>query len=187
MSELIQICGLPRSGTGFTSVLLSLHPNCIAYHELLAKKDDYKKQISDSLKRYKYVADCSTYGFMPAHTYKNSKKVLIHRSIEECLESSIRVFNYNVDITYYQKARKIIDKWIEQNDVLIIPFKDLFKTDILRKIWFYCFGDCNNFCLEKVEHLAGMNIQMQDPKKLVNDMAINQRILKQLNVIECQH
>ena len=187
MSKLIQICGLPRSGTAFISVLLSMHPECIAYHELISKEDDYKKVIAESLLKYKYVADCTTYGFIKDHSNPQSKKVFIDRNITECLESSKQAFDIDFNEEEFKSYQKMSIKWIENNRVYIIRFEKLFTIATLQALWLYCFGSEKYFDEEKVRQIMGMNIEMINPRKIINDPVIYTRINNQLNLHTCQH
>jgi len=186
MSSLIQICGLPRTGTGFVSAYLSLHPHGIAYHELISKEDNYKKELERSLKKYKYVIDCSTYGFYPKHSYKESKKILITRDVKECIASSSSVFGFELGKEEFERHCLAIHNWITKNKVMIVEYKNLFKVDTLKNIWIYCFGNEDYFSEDKTNHFIGMNIQMQNPKKVIHDIDIYRIITNQLNVELCQ-
>ncbi len=182
MGQLIQICGLPRSGTGFASVLLALHPHCVSYHELIAKNDDAKSKIEDSLGKYNFVVDCNTYGYYPKHTYDASKKVFIQRNLFDSLESSNRIFGKNIPIKIYLDAVDAIRDWRNKWDVLYIDFNDLFSVSGARAIWMHVFGSAEWFNEEKVTQLINMNIQMQSPRVIVDNTEVVGRIKEQLKL-----
>lgn len=186
MGNLIQICGLPRSGTGFLSVLLALNPSCISYHELISKKDNYKQILEKGLLEYDFVADCSTYGFYPNHSYPESKKVLIRRDIYSSMESCEKIFRVSVDIVEYIKHTEVMCQWVSYNEVLEIEYEDLFRIETLENIWIHCFGSKNGFIQEKVNNLLDMNIQMQYPRNVIEDSKTIARVKNQLNLELCQ-
>jgi len=186
MGKLIQITGLPRSGTGFMSVFLSLHPVCVAYHELITKKDDYKDFLESELLTNKFVADCSTYGYFPNHSYPEAKKVFLNRHPIRSKDSANKVFNTNLQIDDYVKHLNAIDLWIANNKVHIVDFNKLFNVDTLKEVWFYCFDSLAYFSEEKVENLISMNIQMQNPTETITNGEILRKIKKQLNTSLCQ-
>jgi hypothetical protein len=186
-SKLIQVCGLPRSGTGFISVFLSLHPEAISYHELITKSDDYRSVIEESLKRYKYVVDCSTYGYLPQCSYPQSKKIFIRRNPADSRISSQLALGVNIPIEEYVNFSSLASNWMRDYEVLVINFSTLFNVSTLKKIWVYCFDSEEYFSEEKASHFIEMNIQMKNPEKVVKDYMINNRILNQLKEKECQH
>ena len=186
MGKLIQISGLPRSGTGFVSVLLALKPNCISYHELITKSDDYKKKIEDSLSKWDFVVDSSTYGYFPNHSYTNSKKVLLRRDLNSSLESSQKLFEEHIPLGEFIKYQTVIEQWCLENEVFEVNFTELFTVDSLRSIWIYCFGSETDFVEDKVKNLLDMNIQIIQPNSVIKDFVIADRISKQLNLELCQ-
>ena len=186
MGELIQITGLPRSGTGFMSVFLSLHPDCVAYHELISKKESYKDFIEKALLNNKFVADCSTYGYFTNHSYPGCKKVYLKRNIFDSVNSANKVFGVNLSVRDYEKHRDSIELWLKSNDVYVINFEDLFNAYNLKSIWFYCFGSLDYYSSDKVDNLLSMNIQMQNPTDTITNDDILRNIKKQLNTSTCQ-
>ena len=176
---LIQITGLPRSGTAFLSAFLSLHPECIAYHELVNYEDNYRLVLTDALKRYPYVVDCSTYGYLDGCVYQESKKVLIQRPMQESLRRSEVVMGAVIAIEKYEELVEKIEEWTENNDVLTVDFSRLFTPTALSRIWEFCFGSSDYFSREKAELFCRLNIQMQAPQQLYNQKNI-ERILTQI-------
>lgn len=183
--QLIQVTGLPRSGTAFMATFLSLHPECICYHELIAKSDNYRDEINSSLNKYKFVVDSSTYGYLPQCSYNNSKKVYIDRKVSESLKSVEIALNIEVERHTYNSFEQILKDWEKNNEVLIVNYKNLFETQTLKIIWEYCFQSDEYFSEEKANHFIDMNIQMNNPE-IVLKKEIQNRINKQLKNNLCQ-
>lgn len=179
MGNLIQITGLPRSGTAFVATFLALHPECVSFHELIMKSDDYRKKILYTTKTNKFVVDSSTYGFLPQCTFKESKKVYIERDFWESKNSLERALKLNIDEKFYYDNLIEIKKWKEENLVYQVKFKELFKVETLERLWQYCFGSLEYFVREKAELFLDMNIQIKHPEIVLNK-TIFDRINKQL-------
>jgi hypothetical protein len=183
--QLIQVTGLPRSGTAFMSTFLSLHPECISFHELISKTDNYRDEINSSLNKYKFVVDSSTYGYLPQCSYKNSRKVYIERDMSESLKSCEIALKTIIDKHIYKSFKKNVEDWKTKNEVLTVNYKYLFDSNVLKTIWEYCFQSDEYFSEEKANNFIDMNIQMNKPEMILKEQ-IQNRINKQLNLDLCQ-
>lgn len=179
MGELIQITGLPRSGTAFMSVLMSMHPQCISYHELIAKSEDFRNDLTDSLKRHKYVVDSSTTGYMESCVFESSKKIYINRTASESLKSVKNAGFNDVNPYFYDELAKKIESWKLKYEVLEVKYENLFNPETLKSIWVYAFGSDEHFVTEKVMNMCDMRIEIVNPEFYLEHRTIN-RINRQL-------
>jgi hypothetical protein len=164
--KLFQICGLPRFGSAFMSVLFSLENDCIGLHEQGATDSNWQKSIEDYRNRYKYVADCSTYGYLPKAIVHDSVKVYVKKDAESSAKECTERFGYEVHLPSIQMLREYADKWAASNSVMTIGEGELFKVDTLRRIWVHCFHNERAFPEEKAARLITMNIQRHEPEKV---------------------
>lgn len=177
---LIQITGLPRSATAFLSSFLSLHPDCIAYHELVNYEDDYRSKLAESLKKYQFVVDCSTYGYLPQCVYHDSKKLLIKRDMYESLRRSELAMGAVIAIERYEELCDLIEEWVDAYNPLVINYGRLFMPSTLLEVWEYVFGSDDYFSREKAELFCRLNIQMNRPEQVLNDKSTH-RIVSQIS------
>jgi hypothetical protein len=182
MGELIQITGLPRSGTAFMATFFALNPDCVSFHELITKNDNYRNEIENQLKFHKFVIDASTYGFLPQCSYKDSKKVFLDRNPSDSLKSAEIALKTKIDKSTYNQYLEQIKNWKGSNEVLNVKFGELFKVPTLKIVWMYCFGSDKYFSEEKANHFIEMNIQMRNPESI-----FEQRVFKRINKQLCQH
>lgn len=176
---LIQITGLPRSGTAFLSAFLSLHPECIAYHELAGYEDDYRTILDNSLKKYPFVVECSTYGYLPQCTYHESKKVFIARDMFESLRRSETAMGAVIALERYEELMDAAGEWVDTYGSLRVSFRNLFTVAELLRIWEFVFDSDDYFSREKAELFCRLNIQMNNPKQFVSD-EVAHRIVSQI-------
>jgi hypothetical protein len=164
--RLFQICGMPRFGSAFMSVLFSMDAECIGLHEQAALDPRWRQSIEEYRLKYRYVADCSTYGFLAKAAAPDSTKVYVKKdaaaSAKECSER----FGYPVNAESFQSLRDYADRWAEENQVMTIEENELFKLDTLRLIWSHCFQGERPFPEEKAARLLTMNIQRHEPEKV---------------------
>lgn len=148
------------------SVLFSLEADCIGLHEQLATDLNWKQSIENYREKYQYVADCSTYGFLPKASFEDSVKVYVKKDPEKSANRCSERFGYDVDPQYFIALRNYADEWASENNVMTIDDGDLFKLDTLHRIWVYCFNGERSFPKEKVNRLMTMNIQRHEPEKV---------------------
>jgi hypothetical protein len=164
--KLFQICGLPRFGSAFMSVLFSLENDCLGVHEQGATDPNWKQSIEDYRTVHKFVADCSTYGYLPKAIVDDSTKVYVKKDAESSSKECSERFGYEVHLQSFQSIREYADQWACSNDVMVIEDGELFKLDTLRRIWTHCFKDERPFPEEKATRLLTMNIQRHEPEKV---------------------
>ena len=181
MGQLIQITGLPRSGTAFVATFLALHPECVSFHELITKNENYRNKLAELNKIHKFVIDSSTYGFLPSCTFEQSKKVYLSRNIWESKKSAEVALNVPIDEKVYFDYLWKIKQWKTKYNPLVIKFEELFEKETLKKIWLYCFGSEEYFMDEKAEHFIDMNIQTNHP-----EVIFEKEIFERINKIICQ-
>ena len=148
------------------SVLFSLENDCIGLHEQGATDSNWKKSIEDYRNRYKYVADCSTYGYLPKAIVHDSVKVYVKKDAESSAKECTERFGYEVHLPSVQMLREYADKWASSHSVMTIEEGELFKVDTLRRIWIHCFHNERAFPEEKAARLITMNIQRHEPEKV---------------------
>lgn len=148
------------------SVLFSLETDCIGLHEQGATDPDWKKSIEKYRMRYKYVADCSTYGYLPKAVVHDSIKVYVKKDVESSAKECTERFGYEVHLPSVQMLREYADQWASLHGVMTIKEGELFKVDTLRDVWVHCFHNERAFPEEKATRLITMNIQRHEPEKV---------------------
>ncbi len=158
MKKLITVTGLPRSGTAFVSMLLQLHPDCIAYHELAAYDRDWRKTIMDN--KADIVADCNTYGFMPEASMPSDRMVYIMNDPWRSRKSAEIACRKNIDIDMIMALEVIAKDWVDSNEVFVIRRDDVFTVGGCIALWQYCLG--GPIPMDKIEQLVKLNVQHKD-------------------------
>ena len=156
---IITVTGLPRSGTAFVSMLLNLHPDCVAYHELAAYDRDWKRTMEDSY--YDYVADCSTYGFMPDAWLRSGKRIMIDSDPIQSHVSAEIACRKLIDPDTMPALRQMLDDWRNRFNPMVIHRNEVFTFDGCVAIWEHCFGKPVPY--HKIEQLVKLNVQHKDP------------------------
>ena len=148
------------------SVLFSLEADCLGLHEQGANDPDWKRSIEKYRMRYKYVADCSTYGYLPKAVVHDSIKVYVKKDAEASAKECTERFGYEVDADSLSNIREYADQWASLNGVMTVEDGELFKLDTLRRVWVHCFKNERAFPEEKAARLITMNIQRHEPEKV---------------------
>lgn len=148
------------------SVLFSLEADCIGLHEQGATDPNWKQSIEEYRMRYKYVADCSTYGYLPKAVADDSVKVYVKKDAEASAKECTERFGYEVHLPSVQALREYADAWASLHGVMIVEENELFKLDTLRRVWVHCFQNERAFPEEKAARLVTMNIQRHEPEKV---------------------
>lgn len=148
------------------SVLFSLEADCIGLHEQGATDPNWKQSIEEYRMRYKYVADCSTYGYLPKAVADDSVKVYVKKDAEASAKECTERFGYEVHLPSVQALREYADSWASLHGVMIVEENELFKLDTLRRVWVHCFQNERAFPEEKAARLVTMNIQRHEPEKV---------------------
>ncbi len=148
------------------SVLFSLEADCLGLHEQGATDPNWKQSIEEYRTRYKYVADCSTYGYLPKAVAHDSVKVYVKKDAEASAKECTERFGYEVHLPSVQALREYADAWASLHGVMTIEENELFKVDTLRRVWVHCFQNERAFPEEKAARLVTMNIQRHEPEKV---------------------
>ena len=149
------------------SVLFSLEADCLGLHEQGATDPNWRQSIKEYRTRYKYVADCSTYGYLPKAVVHDSVKVYVKKDAEASAKECTERFGYEVHLPSVQALREYADAWASLHGVMTIEENELFKVDTLRRVWVHCFQNERAFPEEKAARLVTMNIQRHEPEKVV--------------------
>ncbi len=148
------------------SVLFSLEADCIGLHEQGATDSNWKQSVEEYRSRYKYVADCTTYGYLPKAVFEDSIKVYVKKDAQASAKECAERFGYEVHLPSVQALREYADAWASLHEVMTIDEDELFKLDTLRRVWVHCFQDERAFPEEKAARLVTMNIQRHEPEKV---------------------
>ena len=148
------------------SVLFSLEDDCLGLHEQGATDPNWKQSIEEYRTRYKYVADCSTYGYLPKAVVHDSIKVYVKKDAKASAKECTERFGYEVDADSLSNIREYADQWASLNGVMTVEDGELFKLDTLRRVWVHCFKNERAFPEEKAARLITMNIQRHEPEKV---------------------
>lgn len=159
MEKLITVTGLPRSGTAFVSMLLQMHPDCVAYHELAAYDRNWRTTLFDNW--WDIVADCNTYAFMPEAWIRADKMIMIESDVVQSHVSSEIACRKLIDPELMPTLKVLLDKWRDRFDPMVIRRNDVFTFEGCVAIWEYCFGKPVPY--HKIQQLVKLNVQHKDP------------------------
>jgi hypothetical protein len=171
---IIQLTGLPRSGTAWCSTLLNLNPDCVAYHELAAWDPNWRETLRSA--KTPFVADCSTTGYLHGAVIEEARKVAVIRDADHCFASSRRI---RPDLTK-EDFDQLVDQHAFHCTYFIsgdVWFEDLFTVAGATKLWRICFE--RNPSREealKIKELVRLRIQNAHPEEW---LAIPADVLKQ--------
>jgi hypothetical protein len=143
-----------------------LEADCLGLHEQGATDPNWKQSIEGYRTRYKYVADCSTYGYLPKAVVHDSIKVYVKKDAKASAKECTERFGYEVDADSLSNIREYADQWASLNGVMTVEDGELFKLDTLRRVWVHCFKNERAFPEEKAARLITMNIQRHEPEKV---------------------
>ena len=159
MDKLITVTGLPRSGTAFVSMLLQMHPDCVAYHELAAYDRNWRTTLFNNW--WDIVADCNTYAFMPEAWIRADKMIMIDSDVVQSHVSSEIACRKLIDPELMPTLRVMLEKWRDRFDPMVINRNDVFTFEGCVAIWEYCFGKPVPY--HKIQQLVKLNVQHKDP------------------------
>jgi hypothetical protein len=159
MDTLITVTGLPRSGTGFVSMLLQLHPDCLSYHELAAYDRNWRSTLLDN--EADIVADCSTYGFMPEARMPSNKRVMIDSDAVQSKRSAEVACRKVVMLDDIIALQILLYQWQDRYKPFVIDRNQVFTIRGCCDIWEYCFD--MEAPIEKIEQFVKFNVQHKDP------------------------
>lgn len=171
---LIQIAGMPRSGTAFLAAFLSLHPKCVANHELAATDPNWKETIRDQLEHWEFVVDSTTYGWLPKATFEGARRIGLTRPPSESAFRASEAFGYAVDSGSMDFCCDQIIEWSHSG--VLVDYYDLFRVDALSQIWHWCFRDFCFFSEEKARLFISLNIQRMNPEIVFSEQNSNEML-----------
>ena len=176
---IFQVTAQPRSGTAFVASFLNLHPECFCHHDLAADRDDWKEHSEFLNKKWEFVGEVSTYGWLPRAYRPDGPKVYIKRDPTEVKKSVEKIMGNRTELDVFIRAAEAALEWAQKNNALVIDFKRLFTLDALGLIWDHVFtGSFHPFPIDKARLALTMNTQRQDPKKAFGDARyVRQRLL----------
>lgn len=158
--HIIRVVGMPRSGTAFASMLLNLHPDCIAYHELVAYDPNWKNTIENS--DHEYVADCNTYGFLHDANIPCSVRIYLDRDAKSSHKASEKAFLKKIDYQKLENMRKMANKWAIDNRAYVVKQGGIFTLEGMHDVWRVAFGEFVPFPMDKCMELLKLNVQHHD-------------------------
>ena len=165
LPHIIRVIGVPRSGTAFASMLLQLYPDCNAYHEMAAYDKNWKKVICEN--DADYVADCNTYGFLPEAFIPSSVNIFLNRDKWESRRSAEVALGLRLDEHKFGELHSLANMWAIRHDAVILDQGEIFTMEGMEKLWTAAFGEFIHFPHTKAAQLLRLNIQVNEPKKMV--------------------
>ena len=178
MSVLIQVAGLPRSGTAWVAMLLALHPRCISFHDIISSEVDWRGSIQRALASWDWVADCGTYQYAPGATVPESIKIGIVQPPEQSRLRANKAFNQQAAEGSYDALEEWLLWWLQQDrQSLVVRREDLWKDSTAsRLIWEHAFGIGEPFPEEKVRFLLSMEVQRIHPETAFAADSLSSRV-----------
>ena len=161
-NKLLNVFGLPRSGTAFVSTMLNLNPRCIAYHELYEKTPQYHQTIARMLRAYSFVADCNTHGWLTKYPMPASKTVVVWRDPKQSFQATQKRIGQPLDAPSWDWCARKLEQFSKNEDVMVVYYENLFSLHTMGTIWDYLFSGTELFPVYKVANLLELNIQMQN-------------------------
>lgn len=158
--RLIQITGLPRSGTAFMATVMMLHPDCNVFHEAAADGHGWRERIEESRLKYPITADCGTYQFIRGFTTNDSDKLFLSRPYRESSDACAVALDSAPDYSSAYSMREQAFQWIETYEVRSFGFNGLFNVDTIRDIW--TLLNLGKFPEHKVAQLIRMRITRKE-------------------------
>lgn len=180
---IIQVTGLPRSGTAFIATFLNLHPYCICHHDLAADRDDWKEYPETLEKDWQFVGEVSTYGWLPKAQRPSvlSPKVAIFRRPEDSHAAVKRIMGHQTGgLDPFIHGYEALKDWAYRVSALRVSFEDLHTVAGLQEIWNHVFVPSwdTPFPVEKAQQMITMNVQRRNPQETFGDTRrIQQRLL----------
>ncbi len=164
--DFIQITGLPRCGSAFLSVMFNHEPDCISFHDLAATDENWRSTIETAIQNNQFIADCSTYAYLPKALTLPSTKVYIRQNPLLSRERAIKAFKFEIPLNSIMELHHTAERWALIHNALTIELDELFKLSTLEKIWSYCFQGKRDFPSQKIAHLLTMNVQRNNPSEV---------------------
>ena len=161
LPHIIRIVGMPRSGTAFASQVLSLHPDCIAYHELASYDKGWREVLTNS--EFDFVVDSNTYGFLNDAKLDCAVLVYLDRNATDSFWSSVRATGNELTVQQFINVRKMMEQWALDSGAFIMSEGEIFTLSGMEKLWKVAFGDHVEFPMQKAVELLKLNVQHHKP------------------------
>ena len=169
MNRIIQITGLPRSGTAFMAAFSMLYPWANVFHENIADGGDWRGRLKDSVRDYPLTVDCGTYQYFPGAVYPGSEKIWIGRNSYDSAEAAAKAAGRPFTDSDVKASGFLLatwHKWRSQYAYSRFEFANLFNEDSLRLVWNTLDPDRNwAFPERNVRQLIRMRIVRKDVEK----------------------
>lgn len=159
--HIIRVVGMPRSGTAFASMVLNLHPDCIAYHELAAYDKNWKEILLEN--EADMVADCNTYGFLHEAEIPVSVLIYLDRNAEDSCKASIKATGHELTVQQFINLHRMMGQWALDNNAYVMSEGTIFTLDGMEILWKTAFGNHVEFPIEKAAELLKLNVQHHKP------------------------
>lgn len=165
--HIIKIVGMPRSGTGFAATVLSMYPECIAYHELASSDPNWKNTIANN--ECDYVVDATTYGHMKSAQIPCAVTIYLNRDPVGSLESCTRAFGRRVEPSEMERLHHEGIKWAMENEAEFFNDGEVFTLEGMERLWICAYGKHVDFPADKMIQLQKMNIQHHNSRVLFGE------------------
>jgi len=161
------------------AAFLSLHPKCVANHELAATDPNWKETLRDQLEHWEFVVDSTTYGWLPKATFEGSKRIGLTRNSDESAKCASKAFGYEVNPDAFDFCCDQIIEWTSGLKGLVVDYQELFLVETLQTLWVHCFGNTAFFSEEKARLFISLNIQRMNPE-VVFSKENSEKMLKEV-------
>lgn len=158
--RIIQITGLPRSGTAFMTALTMLSPEVNAFHECIADGPGWKERIQKSRLQYPITVDAGTYQYMPGAVIEDAQKFAIVRDSMESHLAAEKALGRRFSLESSESLDFRFKFWMRKYEVSYCVFHAIFKLDILKLVWDGL--KLGEFPESKVRQLIRMRIVRKD-------------------------
>ena len=170
MNRLFFIGGLPRSGTAWTSALISLCPNAFCLHEGEAL---YRQKLVSALmnRSEKFVGDSAPLAISERFDEYTASRVAIIRNKDQVKESSRIAFYGRVSEQAIDNHHLRLMRWISIHNPLVVQFEDLFTVEGASAVWHHVLGK-EYFPINKVAALCRTRVEQIIPGEAELDRMI---------------
>lgn len=161
--QLFFVAAMPRSGTAWTSQLLSLCPNAYCLHEGEAQ---FRDDLAGHLRSQKefYAGDSAPTACLERFDHIEAKRVCIMRPMGEVIPSTLKALHGLVTQKHLWDHLKILQEWCVKHSPLLVEFNDLFTLEGSREIWEYLLPG-EYFPEHKVSALIRVRVEQVIPDR----------------------
>lgn len=128
------VAGMPRSGTAWTSIMLSLCPAAYCLHE---GERHHRDGLLDHLRGREefFAGDSAPTACSPKFDYIQARRVCIMRPLEEVIPATDKALHGLVSEDAIRSHLRELQAWAVRHSTLLVEFKDLFTLEGSRKVW----------------------------------------------------